>query len=173
MTYPLPGSEATYIITSSGHEAVTMPSGIEVRAIPLLASRGGDSMPGSTGHMRAATWLLQQAIECIDSIFDDWYAAFGRQRGFKLSTIQQGVPCRMCETQRLALSAPCCIADIPSKKNAEGNFYLFSSPICAHAVAVTQVLQCPIHGSINVREMAPDIVGIFFYCHVLSYLSSP
>ena len=162
VTYPLPGTEAIYMVTSSGNEVVTRLNGIEVRvvikskiyALPISAKKPVGATSDPLDPMCAATWLLQHAIECIDSIFDDWYETFGRKRGFELSTIQQGSPCTECETRK-ATSAQ-------AAENIRGRrYYLFSSQYCAYTAASRQALVCPIHGCASVSHIAPDLVSIF------------
>ena len=159
VTYPLPGTDSTYIVTSEGHEVVKKFCGIEVRVFTVSSST--DSEPPSD-YIHAATWLLQQSIQCIDSIFEDWYVAFGRKRGFDLSMILVGAPCDKCEARRLTDASP--------KRSTSGrqhngtevvtakSYFLFSLPFCAHAVALKQELKCPIHGSISVSKISPDMV---------------
>ena len=177
VTYPLSGTGSTCIVTSSGHETVAKLNGIEVRVAILkkvhsypvsLRGKMVRQISKPVDPMHAATWLLQQAIEHIDSIFNDWYEAFGRKRGFELSTIDQGTPCTSCEKQRIE-----CISMSPSNErvcapdsseHAEGlKYYLFSSRCCTHNVLLKQNLQCPLHGSVSVSQIAPDLVSVRHY----------
>ena len=161
VTYPLPGTEAMYMVTSSGNEVVTRLSGIEVRvvikskiyALPVSVHKTVGVTTDPLDPICAATWLLQQAIECIDSIFDDWYETFGRKRGFEISTIQQGSPCTACEEKRNA------ITQATSSEIRGQRYYLFSSQFCAHTVEIKNVLRCPIHESTGVSQIAPDLVS--------------
>ena len=172
VTYPLPGTDSTYIVTSEGHVAVNWHSGIEVRACPILASHDVGMTSDPNDDMRAATWLLEQAIECIDSIFDDWYVSFGRKRGFELSTILLGVPCDRCEAERLADACPAIWRRLASnnydtgksgqERVTERTYFLFTSSFCALTVAKKQEPQCPRHGRVNVFKIAPDLVSIIY-----------
>ena len=167
-TYPLPGTDATFAVTGSGRELVEKHSGIVVTATPLLPSLVVGSTSDSYARAREATWLLQQAIDHIDSIFADWYVAFGRRRGFELAMILQGVPCDRCEGERHTADAAqqkgtpdICGADVPAQEHVkvEKSYFLFPSSFCAHMVATKQDLQCPLHGRVSVSNIAPDLVS--------------
>ena len=178
VSYPLPGTESTYIVTSAGHEIVKKFSGIEVRVHKVLLDMDMESSLEPSHDAHSAAWLLQQAVECIDSIFDDWYIAFGRKRGFELSMILIGAPCNKCEARRLVDASSIMLQrstigrsrSTDTERVTGKSYFLFSSPFCAHTVAMKQQLQCPIHGSISVSQIAPDMVRDFFFFFVMSVL---
>ena len=170
VTYPLPGTKAAYMITSSGNTMVTKLTGIEVRvaikssiyALPVSVYGVGKMSNQASARLDplcAATWLLQQAIEYIDSVFDDWYVSFGRNVKFELSIIQQASPCPMCAARVQHANV------LEQTEGRKYSYYLFSSQYCAYAVASKQELRCPLHGSVPISAVFPNVVRIIPFAY--------
>ena len=158
VTYPLPGTKTTYMVTSSGNTLVGKFTGIEVsvaiqsaiHTLPVSVygvGKMGNQASEPLDPLCAAVWLLQQAIQNIDSVFDDWYESFGRNVRIEHSIIQKASPC------------PTCAARVMDQGQIY-SYYLFSAQFCARAVATHQELKCPIHGSVPISVIAPDVVSI-------------
>ena len=140
----------TKVISSSGPHKVEWQHRIEINVI-VLPHEVINSKLASTPTIATslATWLLQQAVQYIESVFSDWYEAFGRSRGFELSLINSASPCPLCHSVALGNSAP---------QGSEETRYMFSSIFCARVVTENKELVCPTHGKVAIVDVAPDLV---------------
>ena len=145
------GTRETYIISSLGPQKVERQHGIEINVTVLpqeIFNSKLDAFPTIASSL--ATWLLQQAVQYVDSVFNDWYEAFGRTRGFELSLISSASPCPLCHSATV------------SKQTEQGSEeiqqYMFSSIYCARVVTENKDLSCPIHGKVPMIDVAPDLV---------------
>ena len=114
-----------------------------------------------------STWLLQQASELVDSVFEDWYEGFARKKGYDpRAVVRQVNPCPDCLKQ--------CMARLPGSHgslkrprsapsgdhvNTQKQLYLFTSPHCVLAASKGMPLKCPDHGNVPVSSVAPDLVS--------------
>lgn len=155
VTFPLPGTTQTCLISSEGERLVETGKGIEIKiaVMPEEVNVRSNCYPNErpdypvSAHCRAA-WLLHQATNIVNSVFDDWYEIFGRDRNFDLTNVPANV-CIEC-FNAVALNSSC--------QSENHTFYLFSSPYCARVIANGNVeLECPVHGKQSFNTTAPDL----------------
>ena len=152
MTFPLNVKRTTYIISSSGPKKVERQHGVEINATILPQDIFNNKLDAITTIATSlSTWLLQQAVQYIESVFNDWYETFGRSRGFELSLINSASPCPHCHSITLSNKDP---------QGAEETqqHYMFSSIFCAGVVTENKELICPTHGKVPMIDVAPDLV---------------
>ena len=184
LDFPLPGAKEACIISSLGCESKDALKGVEVK-IAFLPEEQLRQCSFLGPHVREegccknrcmATWLLHQATDLADSVFDDWYEAFGRKRNFDYSLNCMASPCPQCFKQsqwaelsqkttptfrRLTISSFLGWSDATSQTSQveqEGTLYLFSSSFCCHRLTMGGKVECPTHGEMDVSTVAPDLV---------------
>ena len=172
--FPLANTDETVIISSTeshhikdkGHSMIqimvsVLPETLISGKSPLLPS---DKTRSVSYHL--AIWALRKLVEIIDSVFDDWYDAFARRKGFDLRTVEQASPCPKC-LQQTALNNKSSRRDsflstltsqLSSYMGSMRTLHLFTSPFCVLAASKNEYLPCPIHGPVPVLDVAPDLV---------------
>ena len=155
VTFPLPGTTETRLISSEGEKSVETGKGIEIKVavmpeeINVRSNCYPNEHSGSpvSAHCRAA-WLLHQATNIVNSVFEDWYEVFGKGRSFDLTSVTANV-CTEC-LDVVTLKSSC--------QSENSTFYLFSSPYCSRVVADGNLqLECPVHGKQSFNTTAPDL----------------
>jgi len=127
-----------------------------------ITCRETKEMDKGTGKS-LASWLLHQATAKIESVFEDWYESFAKNKGFdpKEENVRVLNPCSPCmkevEQERLRLLNDMGVAPTESPRNCA--CYMFSSPHVAHASTSEEMLVCPRHGIQNISDIAPDMVS--------------
>lgn len=123
-----------------------------------------------------ATWLLHNATTAIDSVFEDWYESFARKKGFDphQENVRITNPCNKCmeHVQRSQLresrmpnivnapSVDMAGVGVASVGMAKPVCYVFTSTYAAQVTAsCDKTLECPTHGTLNVADVAPDLVS--------------
>ena len=122
-----------------------------------------------------ATWLLHKATTAIDSVFEDWYESFARKKGFDphQENVRITNPCNKCmehvqKSQLRESRMPNMVKSPPGVGVAGGGNDVISKPVCyvftsmyaAHvAASCDKTLECPTHGTLNVADVAPDLVS--------------
>lgn len=181
VTYPLLGTQHTQVISNCGEQQLETVKGVEIKLaiLPESVTTGCSMIPNadigaeSSKGLYIATWLLHQATIVIDSVFEDWYEAFAKKKGFELSSIVVGNPCKQCykvvQTAEVKATAQPLQRrhstfsrsyEVISRWSMESKtLYLFSNTYCALALANGFDLACPTHGEIKVSEVAPDVVS--------------
>lgn len=119
-----------------------------------------------------ATWLLHQATTAIDSVFEDWYESFARKKGFDphQENVRITNPCNKCieqvqksqyrESRRPNRHNSSIEATLKPECAGDNVCYLFTSIYAAYVSAGTyESLVCPKHGTLNVADVAPDLVS--------------
>ena len=177
--FPLPGTTSTVVISNSGKDPVETPNGIEVKVAVLpedcIANCGvvpnREEVPNKGQCL--ATWLLHQASDLVDSVFEDWYESFARKKGFEYSVTRTANPCTMCfknvkqaesasimtpAMRRFTFSFSIAGFEVVSKRATQSVLYTFSTAYCAMVQAQGEKLVCPLHGELTVAEVAPDLV---------------
>ena len=97
MDIPLPGVDVVHVIQpkellqSAGHRNVYEGVSIMVQVDNLPDNAFIEKSSG----LKMATWLLQQAVEQINSVFEDWYEEFAWKRSIDLSVVTAD-PCPLC-----------------------------------------------------------------------------
>ena len=184
ITFPLPGTTDTHLISSEGDNQVETYKGVEIniavlpeeimekcsifpREDPLVCCKG----------MCMATWLLHQATTIVDSVFEDWYEVFAKKKGFDYTITRTANPCPECfkavhEARYTASTTPTqqrvrrftnSVAEamidygVITSQSSHGHFYMFSSPHCSRALKEGMKLSCPAHGEITVADISPDL----------------
>ena len=114
-------------------------------------------------NTQLAIWMLRQLTEIIESVFDDWYEAFARHKGFDINTVQQANPCPHCQRSLMSPHRKRNIGSLSLSVNSfkfepSTTLNLFSSPYCVLAASRDQSLTCPQHGNVSVANIAPDLV---------------
>ena len=182
VSYPLLGTHYTQLISNFGEQLVETAKGVEIKLAILPEDSitncsmipNVDMTKDSTKGRCVATWLLHQATTVIDSVFEDWYEAFAKKKGFELSAIRVSNPCKKCyktiqtaEVKATAtplqrrLSTFSMSFDVITRWSMEQKtLYLFSSTYCALALEEGFDLMCPAHGEMKVAEVAPDLVSV-------------
>ena len=184
ITFPLPGTTDTHLISSEGDNQVETYKGVEVNIAVLpeeivekcsIFPREDPSV--TCRGMCMATWLLHQATTIIDSVFEDWYEVFAKKKGFDYSITRTANPCPECfkivhETRYNTSTTPTqqrvrkftnSMADamvdygIIASQSSHGHFYMFSSPYCSRALKEGKKLSCPAHGELMVADISPDV----------------
>lgn len=166
-----------FVVSSSGTADIRQgQKAIEIKVACLPEEQLADNsfLPNDSSKPRSlilATWLLQQSTEIIDSVFSDWYEAFSGRSSFDINTVEQVCPCVQClrcslsnqyqmETS-ITLKDTCCGEESDPKINhfSWKHFCLFSSPYCVLMASRSTSLECPIHKSVAVDTIAPDLVS--------------
>ena len=177
--YPLVGTPSTILVSNSGDREVQTAKGVEIKAAILPEETvtrcamipDGDSEEECFKGRCVATWLLHQAVTVVDSVFEDWYEVFSKKKGFELSAIRTGSPCKSC--YRVVQAAEVKAMTTPLQRRlstfsmsfdvinrwSTDPLHLFSSALCSHALDKGFSLQCPLHGDVTVAEVAPDLVS--------------
>ena len=182
ITYPLPGTTSAQIISCSEKKEVETRKGLEIKVAVLPEDKVSDcsvvrnkkdveQVPERAKCL--ASWLLHQATDLIDSVFDDWYEGFALKKGFEIGAVQTTNPCPQC--LKKVLAAEVMATAIPVKRRItfglsfmkrptpaipkDEVLYSFSSPYCSLAVASGIKLECPDHGEMSVAAVAPDLVS--------------
>ncbi len=188
VNYPLIGMHTTVLLSNTGGQEVQTLNGVEIKVaiLPEELVNTCSMIPNVDVAQECykgrciASWLLHQAVTVIDSVFEDWYEAFSKKKGFELSTISSGSPCTTCframqTAEVLATTTPLQRRHSTFSKSYdvikrwsvdEKTMYLFSSMYCSLALEKGVCLCCPTHGDIKVAEVAPDLViaCIIAYC---------
>ena len=180
--FPLPGTTSTHVISNTGEGPVEIQNGIEVKVAILpedcIVSCGmnPDRKDVPDKGKCLATWLLHQASDLVDSVFEDWYESFARKKGFEYSVTRTANPCTTCfkhvqqtekvstttpSMRRFALSFSVAGFEVVSKRATQSVLYTFSTAFCAMVQAQGKKLKCPFHGELTVAEVAPDLVCTF------------
>ena len=178
VTFPLPGTAETHLISSEGDKPVKTVKGVEIKIaiLPDEISVRSSCFPNEhsnlpvTSHCRA-TWLLHQATTIVNSVFEDWYEVFAKGKSNDLISLTANA-CTEClnfvyrpETREkhskrqhsntVSLSSACSSS---TSSVHDPIFYMFSSPYCCRAVADGNLdLECPYHGKLSVSDIAPDM----------------
>ena len=130
----------------------------------------------STGKC-LATWMLHQATTIIDSVFEDWYESFAKNKGFdpQQENVRIANPCNQCmmavqkEQLRQAM-APISSPPEAAKGSKDRVCYMFTSPYAVYVSTSEGNLVCPDHGTQSVTDVAPDLVSpIFAMCCIVSF----
>ena len=99
MDIPLPGVDVVRVLQplelqqSAGH-------GNAYKGVSIMVQIGNlsdDVFNESTSGLQMSTWLLQQAAEQINSVFEDWYEEFAWKRSIDLNVVAAD-PCPQCMT---------------------------------------------------------------------------
>ena len=114
-----------------------------------------------------STWMLHQATTIIDSVFEDWYESFAKNKGFNLQdeSVRIANPCQQCimrvQKEQVRYSTPELVSFPPSaaKGGKDSVCYMFTSPYVAFVSAGDESLVCPDHGTQSVTDIAPDLVS--------------
>jgi hypothetical protein len=180
ITFPLPGTTDTHLISSEGDKPVETSKGIEIKVaiMPEEIIVKSNSFPNErfdmpvSSHCRA-TWLLHQATTTVNSVFEDWYEIFAKNTTFDFNlTANPCIEClkSVCKSEREAFAFP---AQQPtpetrsssphgrkrSQPSQQAIFYMFTSPYCSRAVADGRLnVECPTHGKLSLNDIAPDLV---------------
>ena len=182
LTCPFPGMNSAVVITNSGSSQVETGKGIEIKVavLPDECIKSCSSVvknPEGVEHIHEkgkcfATWLLHQAAEKVDSVFEDWYEVFAYKRGFEMSKVRTANPCPKCyenvraaeispRVRRMTFSLSLPGWELISRKDdKEKVLYMFSNAYCALVVANGNKLKCPAHEELTVAEVAPDLVSV-------------
>lgn len=98
MKLPLPGIDVVHVIqprelvqSSIDHRNVYEGDSLMVQ-VDILPDKAFIS---NTNALQMATWLLQQAVEQINSVFEDWYEEFAWKRNIDISVVAAD-PCPHC-----------------------------------------------------------------------------
>ena len=182
ITFPLPGTTDTHLISSEGDKPVKTSKGIEIKIaiMPEEIIVKSNSFPNEhydlpvSSHCRA-TWLLHQATTIVNSVFEDWYEVFAKNTTFDFNlTANPCIEClkSVCKSERDTFVHP---AQQPLSPETQSNsshrrerpqpstqpaiFYMFTSPYCSRAVADRKLdVECPTHGKLSLNDIAPDLV---------------
>ena len=158
VTIPLPGVTETRLISSKGDSPVETGKGIEIKVavMPEEITLKSNYFPNEysdfpiRSHCRA-TWLLQQATNIVNSVFEDWYEVFAKDRSFDLMDMTVNA-CKKC------LDVVYLFSFNGEQPLDNATFYMFSSPYCSRVVADGSLkLECPIHGTQTLADIAPDL----------------
>lgn len=113
-----------------------------------------------------ATWMLHQATTIIDSVFEDWYESFAKNKGFdpQQENVRIANPCNQCivEIQKEHVKqdmAPVSVPPVAAKGRKDRVCYMFSSPYAVFVSTGEGNLVCPDHGTQSVTDVAPDLVS--------------
>lgn len=168
---PPPRADGGVLHSAAGKQVIKDGDTCSVQVMVAVLPR--DSVCGryiaSPQHSRQpntqlAIWMLQQLTEIVESVFDDWYEAFARRKGFDINTVQQASPCPQCQG---SLMKPHRKRNVGSLTHSISSFIspltnlnlnMFSSPYCVLAASRVQPLMCPEHGTVPVADVAPDLV---------------
>ena len=189
VNYPLIGMHTTVLLSNTGRQEVQTLNGVEIKVaiLPEELVNTCSMIPNVDVAEECykgrciASWLLHQAVTVIDSVFEDWYEAFSKKKGFELSTISSGSPCTTCframqTAEVLATTTPLQRRHSTFSKSYdvikrwsvdEKTMYLFSSMFCSLALEKGVCLCCPTHGDIKVAEVAPDLVIAYYNYNLL------
>ena len=119
LTYPLPGTTSARVISNSGESKVETLKGIEVKVavLPETCIKACSVLPNMDNVPNKgkclATWLLHQVSDLVDSVFDDWYEAFARKKGYDLSVTSTVNPCTMCFKNVIAAEVAATVSSSP------------------------------------------------------------
>lgn len=176
----LPGaSKVSMVLKKDTIEDIPELNGVEIKVAILpeqyiekcsildsqLFASSSSGVDKHSGGKCLATWLLHRATETIDSVFEDWYESFAKKKGFDphQESVRIANPCNKCmETVR---SAQLLKAREPRRPDSalstgdEDTCYFFTSNYSAKLVASMESLVCPMHGTLRIEEVAPDLVS--------------
>lgn len=93
-------------------------------------------------------WLLYRATSLVDSVLKDWYDGFGANDFEEETNYKMSNYCSQCllSVYRSAYT------------NVIDHLYMFTSKYCCLAACRGESLECPVHGKLNVEDVAPDLV---------------
>ena len=172
VTFPLPGTSETHLISSEGDKAVLTGKGVEIKVavLPEEINVKSSCYPNEhanvsvNSHCRA-TWLLHQATTIINSVFED-FELFAKDMSFDLMSLTANA-CIEC-LKHVNRSNSVTLTDSSEQQvgthlNTSTSempiFYMFSSPYCCRVIADGSLdLECPLHGKHGVNIIAPDLV---------------
>ena len=183
VTFPLLGTTETHLISSEGDRPVKTSKGIEIKVaiLPEEINIKSNFFPNERSNLSTSTncraaWLLHQATTIVNSVFEDWYEVFAKDKSIDYDNLTAN-PCTecsefVCKLEREALTTtlkdqqvgPGCDPSTASPHPHSSNsvhyiFYMFTSPYCCRAVADGNLdLNCPIHGKLDLNTVAPDLV---------------
>lgn len=188
--YPLMGTHSTVLLSNSGEQTIETASGVEIKVavlaeelVTMCSMVPNVDLASECSRGRCiATWLLHQVITVVESVFEDWYEAFSKKKGFELSTISAGSPCTQCyrvvQTAEVkATTTPLqrrhstfsMSFDVINRWSSVKTLYLFANTYCSLVAEEGGVLTCPNHGKLEVTEVAPDLVS---GCGYIMYTST-
>lgn len=176
VTFPLPGTTRTRLISSGGDKPVETSKGVEIKVAVLPEEVCARSNAFPTEHEQLnshasnycrATWLFHQATTIVNSVFEDWYEVFATDQTFDLMNLM-GNTCSGCF--KAVYNSDCGrglprrdakkgkASHTPTSPQRDKDFYMFTSPYCARAVAEGRLeLDCPSHGLVHINDIAPDL----------------
>ena len=184
ISFPLPGTTDTHLISSEGDNPVETYKGVEINVAVLpeeimekCSIFPKDDLSVTCRGMCMATWLLHQATTIIDSVFEDWYEVFAKKKGFDYSVTRTANPCSECfnvvhearynasttptqqRVRKFTISMSDAMTDygVITGQSSRGHFYMFSSAHCSRAVKEGTKLTCPMHKELMVSDVAPDV----------------
>jgi len=102
---PLPGVDMVHVMQSM--EVQQLPCYIQegVSIMVQVSNLSDDVFNEKSNGLQMATWLLQQAVEQINSVFEDWYEEFAWKRSIDLNVVAAD-PCPQCMTEIYQLLVP-------------------------------------------------------------------
>ena len=172
ITFPLPGTKKTCLISSEGDKPVETSKGVEIKVsvLPEEICVNSNAFPNERFNLNVstycrATWLLHQATTIVNSVFEDWYEVFDRDKTFDLMNLTANTcpecfktvyrsECGRCMPMRRKQSN----TPSTSPQHSSGVFYMFSSPYCCRVIADGHLeLECPAHGKLDINDIAPDL----------------
>ena len=181
ITFPLLGTTETHLISSKGDMPVETSKGIEIKVaiLPEEITVKSETFPNERSNMSVsshcrATWLFHQATTIVSSVFEDWYEVFAQNTNFDFDLTAN--PCTeclklVCKSERECFIFPSqqrSTETQSSSRSSHGNstrpsqqsiFYMFTSPYCSRALADGMIdIECPTHGKLSVKDVAPDLV---------------
>ena len=184
ITFPLPGTSDTHLISSEGENQVETYKGVEINiaVLPEDVLEKCSIFPVEDDSVCCrglcmATWLLHQATTIIDSVFEDWYEVFAKKKGFDYTITRTANPCPDCfkvvhgvrynasttPTQQRVRKFTQSISEamseygVISSRSSGKHFYMFTSPHCSRVVKEGKKLNCPRHSELSVADVAPDV----------------
>ena len=178
LKFPLPNCQRATVISSlpvNEERDVLRGMEIMIAVLPEDKTLSCPVLPPSqtdckcTKSLCMATWLLQRATELADSVMEDWYEVFGFRRNLNNLLSCMTAPCPHCfktcyEAGSGARAAGTQEGREPAQSTTDTDrkLYMFSLPFyCLQLKSERQVF-CPVHGGLNVAQVAPDLVSHFY-----------
>lgn len=173
VTLPPSGVDHMVVITTAEQKNIKQGQrAIEIKLalLPEDQVMANEFLPEDDTKSRSAvlsTWLLHQATDIIDSVFNDWYEAFTRRAGIDVDGIERVCACVECLRNTLTnqYHLETSVNLSPTRMSASVDpyswkyCYLFSSPHCVLQVSRSCPLVCPQHDNVSVHVIAPDLVS--------------
>ncbi len=180
VSYPLVGTDSTVLVSNTGRQEIQTANGVEIKVAVLpeelvttCSMIPNVDLAGECSKGRCiATWLLHRVVTVVDSVFEDWYEAFSKKKGFELSTISSGSPCTECylavQTAEIkAMTTPLqrrhstfsMSYDVINRWSSVKTLFLFANTYCSLVAEMGWALKCPAHGKLEVANVAPDVVS--------------